>query len=58
VVPAITEKWDGAGHQAVFTDGGEDYIIFHSYDKQNGESRLEISTLAWEDGWPRMASVP
>jgi arabinan endo-1,5-alpha-L-arabinosidase len=58
VVSAITEKWNGAGHQAVFTDGGEDYIIFHSYDKQNGESRLEISTLAWENGWPRMASVP
>ena len=58
VVPAITKLWNGAGGQTVFNDGDLYYIVFHSYDKQTGQSRLQISTLAWDDGWPRMANVP
>jgi arabinan endo-1,5-alpha-L-arabinosidase len=58
VVPAITQLWNGAGGQTVFNDGDQYYIVFHSYDKQTGRSRLQISTLAWDDDWPRMANVP
>lgn len=58
VVPAVTEIWNGAGHQTVFNDDGQDYIVFHSYDKQTGQSQLQISTMVWEDGWPRMVSLP
>ena len=57
VVSAITAQWNGAGGQTVFNDGDQYYIVFHSYDKQTGRSRLQISTLAWDDGWPRMANV-
>ena len=55
VVPAITPKWNGAGHQTVFSDRGQDYLLFHSYDPRTGQSRLEISTMVWEVGWPRVA---
>ncbi len=56
VVPAIAPKWNGAGHQTVLSDRGQDYLVFHSYDRRTGQSRLQISTMAWEDGWPRVAS--
>jgi arabinan endo-1,5-alpha-L-arabinosidase len=55
IVPAITPLWNGAGHEAAFRDGKTDYLIFHSYDKTNGRSGLQISTMVWEDGWPRVA---
>ena len=55
VVPAITPAWHGAGHEAVFREAGEDYLLFHAYDPQTGRPRLEISTIVWEDGWPRVA---
>jgi arabinan endo-1,5-alpha-L-arabinosidase len=54
VVRAQSEKWAGAGHQTFFQDDGRDYLLFHSYDRTNGQSRLQISTLVWEDGWPRV----
>jgi arabinan endo-1,5-alpha-L-arabinosidase len=56
VVPAITARWHGAGHQAVLRDSGKDYLVFHAYDPNNGRPRLEISTMSWEDGWPRIAA--
>jgi len=58
VIPAITKLWNGAGGQTVFEDGGESYIVFHSYDKVTGKARLQIGRLAWEDGWPRIGDVP
>jgi arabinan endo-1,5-alpha-L-arabinosidase len=55
VVPANTEQWHGAGHEAVFRDGGRDYLLFHAYDAVTGRPRLEISDIQWVDGWPRMS---
>ena len=46
--------WDGVGHNAVFTDNGKNYLIFHGYDaKDKGRSKLRIEELVWdENGWP------
>jgi GH43 family beta-xylosidase/acetyl esterase/lipase len=58
VVPARSAWWTGAGHQTVLRDGDQDYLFFHAYDPINGRSQLQISTLEWEDGWPRAAAPP
>jgi arabinan endo-1,5-alpha-L-arabinosidase len=58
VIEAATDHWRGAGHQAVFTDNGVDYLVFHAYSAETGRSRLQISTIEWDDdGWPRVAKL-
>lgn len=57
VVEAATQTWHGAGHEAVYSEAGIDYLVFHAYPEK-GPSQLFISTIAWEDGWPRDARMP
>lgn len=54
VVAGDTRNWYAAGHNAVYTFDGTDYIIYHGYDaKDNGKSKLVIHTLTWDsNGWP------
>ena len=35
-----------------------DYLLFHAYHGQTGKSALQISTMVWEDGWPRVGALP
>ena len=58
VIEAATPNWRGAGHEAVFENSGQDYLVFHAYDGRTGQSRLQISTMVWENGWPRVATLP
>jgi arabinan endo-1,5-alpha-L-arabinosidase len=56
IVPPISPLWHGAGHEAVLHDGQTDYLLFHAYDPKTGRSFMEISTIAWNGGWPEVAS--
>jgi arabinan endo-1,5-alpha-L-arabinosidase len=58
VIEATTPNWRGPGHEAVFQDSGGDYLVFHAYHGQTGQPELKISTIAWEDGWPRVGPLP
>jgi arabinan endo-1,5-alpha-L-arabinosidase len=58
ILEAATDHWRGAGHPAMFTAGGVDYLVFHAYSAQTGRSRLHISTIEYKDGWPAVAKLP
>ncbi|MCD8741582.1 arabinan endo-1,5-alpha-L-arabinosidase [Mucilaginibacter roseus] len=46
-------KWYGAGHNAVATFNGNDYLVFHGYDAHdNGKPKLRVLKVDWENGWP------
>jgi arabinan endo-1,5-alpha-L-arabinosidase len=50
------KNWHGAGHNAVATFNGNDYLVFHGYDAHdNGAPKLRIEKLAWFNGWPVVA---
>ena len=45
--------WYGVGHNAAYTFGGTDYLIFHAYDAADkGRSKLRVERLSWKNGWP------
>jgi arabinan endo-1,5-alpha-L-arabinosidase len=48
-------RWVGPGGESVLTQNDEDIIVFHAYDATTGRPFLQISTLAWNDGWPSAA---
>jgi len=58
VIQATTPNWRGPGHEAVFQQPGQDYLLFHAYHGSTGRPFLHISTMSWENGWPRVATLP
>jgi len=53
-----SSAWAGPGGQSVLMDKKSDLLVFHSYDGTTGRPALQISTILWEDGWPRVAPLP
>lgn len=49
-------RWQGVGHNSVYSFEGKDYLIFHGYDGyDNGISKLRVEQLAWDErGWPKL----
>ena len=53
-----SERWKGPGHNAVFQDDGQDYLVYHAYDAGDvGRSYLRLEPITWQEGWPSVATL-
>ncbi len=49
-------RWLGPGGESLLhLADGSDIIVFHAYDATTGRPALQISSIAWKDGWPSAA---
>jgi len=48
-------RWFGPGGESVLQQKDGDIIVIHAYDGTTGHAFLQISTIAWIDGWPKVA---
>jgi arabinan endo-1,5-alpha-L-arabinosidase len=53
-----TAAWRGPGHQAVLLGSKSDLLVFHAYHGTTGRPALQISTMVWKKGWPRVGALP
>jgi arabinan endo-1,5-alpha-L-arabinosidase len=62
VIQATTPRWREPGHNSALHDETGDYFVFHATPGRisgiTGGARLFISTIVWENGWPRVAELP
>ena len=47
--------WFGPGGESVLLQKEGDIIVFHPYDSASGQAYLQISNIAWVNGWPKAA---
>jgi arabinan endo-1,5-alpha-L-arabinosidase len=47
--------WIGPGGESLLKHKDGDIIVFHAYDAVSGKPYLQISTIAWTHGWPKIA---
>lgn len=54
LVVAGDSRWPGVGHNAVYTFGEIDYLVFHAYDAaEDGKPKLKVRPIIWSsNGWP------
>ncbi len=45
-------KWAGPGGESLLHLDDQDIVVFHAYDASTGFPALQISSIAWKDGWP------
>jgi len=48
-------RWIGPGGESVLQQKDNDILVFHAYDGVSGEAYMQISTIAWVNGWPKAA---
>lgn len=51
---AANQRWLGPGGQSVLQRREGDLLVFHAYDAATGKPALQISTIEWSGGWPRV----
>lgn len=46
------QRWLGPGGESLYVGHDKTIMVFHAYDAQTGKPALQVSTVAWKDGWP------
>lgn len=52
---AGNHRWVGPGGQSIRQEKSGDIMVFHAYDAKTGRPSLQISSIAWYNGWPHVA---
>lgn len=52
---AGNKRWVGPGGESVLQRKSGDIMVFHAYNGKSGRPSLQISSVAWYDGWPHIA---
>jgi arabinan endo-1,5-alpha-L-arabinosidase len=52
---AGNDRWTGPGGESVLQQKDGDILVFHAYDGKTGRPSLQISSIAWSNGWPHAA---
>lgn len=47
-------RWIGPGGESLLQQKDGDIIVYHAYDAKTGDAYLQISTVAWVNGWPKV----
>jgi arabinan endo-1,5-alpha-L-arabinosidase len=47
-------RWIGPGGESLLQQKDGDIIVYHAYDGTTGNAYLQISTVAWVNGWPKV----
>lgn len=56
VLLAGSARWKGPGSNDVLHEGEQSYSFYFAYDADNGgRTSLRLSTLTWDEDWPRSA---
>lgn len=49
------QRWLGPGGESLLQRPEGDLMVYHAYDAVTGKPALQISTVAWVNGWPHVA---
>ena len=54
-----SNRWRGPGHNSIYIEAGQYYMVYHSYDAEaSGVPTLRIEILTWDlEGWPLALSA-
>ena len=53
-VLAGNDRWLGPGGESLYVDSDPAVMVFHAYDAISGKPALQVSTVAWKEGWPEV----
>jgi arabinan endo-1,5-alpha-L-arabinosidase len=51
---SANHRWLGPGGQSLYVGDHQTVMVFHAYDAVSGKPALQISTVGWKDGWPKI----
>jgi arabinan endo-1,5-alpha-L-arabinosidase len=49
------QRWLGPGGESLYVGREQTIMVFHAYDSETGKPALQVSTVAWKNGWPEVS---